>query len=278
VTTTSTSDAGELRAWIQAGQRRRAGEWLVRTYAGEVLGLCAAMVRDRAAAEDLTQEVFGAAFTGLDQFRGDASVRTWLLAIARNRCIDHLRARRRDPWAGIGDDLEPDDQPDDTPLPGDLLGRRAEVEAALAALGEGERALVVLRFRHGLDHAELAAAFGLREGTVRMRISRALRRMREALEAPRGELERALAVAEDRMAPAATPLGAAAPPPAPGGPPPAPAAAAPRRRAAAGFATGITRTGLAATPVHPLTAFLTATTHTPSSALTARLDALAAAL
>ncbi|HTM22860.1 MAG TPA: sigma-70 family RNA polymerase sigma factor, partial [Kofleriaceae bacterium] len=113
--------------------RRQAGEWLVRTYAGEVLGLCTAMVRDRAAAEDLTQEVFGAAFAALGEFRGDASVRTWILAIARNRCIDHLRARKREPFPG-GDDGDLDAQPDEAPLPGDLLGRRDQVEAALAAL------------------------------------------------------------------------------------------------------------------------------------------------
>src|SRR5690606_4644527 len=78
---------------------------------------------------------------------------------------------------------EPDGHPDDAPLPHDLLLRRADVEDALAQLVEGERALVVLRFKNGLEYAELAEAFGLREGTVRMRLSRALAKMREALRA-----------------------------------------------------------------------------------------------
>jgi hypothetical protein len=51
-------------------------------------------------------------------------------------------------------------------------------------LHETDRALVVLRFRQGMDYAEIAQAFGLREGTVRMRLSRALARMRATLQTP----------------------------------------------------------------------------------------------
>lgn len=171
-----------FRQHLASGDVRRAAEWLVRNLADDVLGLCVAMVRDRSAAEDLAQDVFGRAFSSLPEFRGEASVRTWLLTIARNRCIDHLRRVRRDPWAGApADDAGPDAQPDDAPLPPERLLHRDDIEAALDALSEGERALVILRYRHGLEYEELASAFGLKEGTVRMRISRALGRMREAL-------------------------------------------------------------------------------------------------
>lgn len=240
----------EFRAWIGSGNLRHAGEWLVHSYADEVLGLCGAMVRDRHAAEDLAQDVFGRAFAGLEGFRAEASPRTWLLRIARNRCIDHLRARRRDPWGGAADETDPDVQPDEAPLPPDLILRRADVEDALSELSEGERALVVLRFKNGLDYAELAHAFGLKEGAVRMRVSRALGKMRAALEDAEATFEADLAVAHRPLASpraAAVPLGAAlgperdegaAPgtggPPAGGAPPPpAPAApSAPRRRGA----------------------------------------------
>jgi RNA polymerase sigma factor (sigma-70 family) len=66
------------------------------------------MLRDRAAAEDVTQEVFSDALRGLSTFRGDASPRTWLLSIARNPCIDYLRARKRDPSGGARDESAPD--------------------------------------------------------------------------------------------------------------------------------------------------------------------------
>ena len=204
-----------LHAFLEAGDLRAAGTWLVERFADQVLGLCRAMVRDPSVAEDLTQEVFGRAFAALAGFRGESSARTWLLAIARNRCIDHLRSARRDPW-GDDDGSEPDEHPDDAPLAPDLLARQREVQAALEGLAEGERALVVLRYRHGLDYRELALVFGLREGTVRMRLSRALGRMRGRLVASRRSLGApppARRPAPQR--PAAPPLGAPAPAPAP---------------------------------------------------------------
>ncbi|MEM9193262.1 MAG: RNA polymerase sigma factor [Myxococcota bacterium] len=175
--------SADFQAALSRNDFQSAGSWLVQTYAGEVLGLCGAMVRDRAEAEDLAQDVFGKAFAGLDRFRGEASPRTWLLKIARNRCVDHLRAQNRAPWGPSSPfEAEPDEHPDETALPSDLISRRSEVQDALSQLAEAERALVVLRYRHGFEYPELAETFGLKEGTVRMRLSRALRRMRRALE------------------------------------------------------------------------------------------------
>ncbi len=276
----------ELSQWIAAGDLRRAGEWLVRAHAADVTALCGAMLRDRAAAEDVAQEVFSQAFDKLAGFRGEASPRTWLLAIARHRCIDYLRARRRDPWAGAGaDGAEPDALPDVAPLPPELLLRRGDVETALAALGEAERALVVLRYKNGLEFAELAEAFGLREGTVRMRISRALARMRAALEAPlampaapapQAARARATAGALPPLRSAPVPPGAPpamAPPPAVA-PPPPPPAPAPAPRAPA------PRPALGAAParVDPLSAALADVDLGASTALSARLATLVARL
>lgn len=169
-------------ALLEAGRRREAAQWLVESMAPDVLGFCRAMVRDSSTAEDLAQDTFHRAFTSLEGFRGDASARTWLLAIARNRCLDHLRRQGRSPYA-----LEPaedDAAIDPQPLVPDLLARRADVERALASLDEAGRALIVLRFRHGMGYPELADAFGVGQGAIRMRVSRALDRMRRALQPP----------------------------------------------------------------------------------------------
>jgi RNA polymerase sigma-70 factor (ECF subfamily) len=171
----------ELLRRIAEGDLRGAGTLLVRAHADAVYSLCRGMVRDARAAEDLSQDVFGRAFAALEEFRGEAAPRTWLLRIAKNRCIDHLRARRREP---LGMDDEPDAHPADEPLAIDAILARTDVEQALAALDEGERAMMVLRFGHGLGYPELAGAFGLKEGTVRMRVSRAISKMRDAIGAP----------------------------------------------------------------------------------------------
>ncbi|MEM9075172.1 MAG: RNA polymerase sigma factor, partial [Myxococcota bacterium] len=176
---TSDPTAVEVLAKLDAGDVRGAAAWLVRGYGRDVYQLCATYAAE--AAEDLTQEAFSKALVSLKTFRREASPRTWLLRIARNHCIDYLRAAKRrldDPAE------EPDGQVDDAPLPHDLLSRRWEVERALAELSENDRAMILLRFRNGFAYDEIAEVFGVRSGAIRMRVSRALGRMRLALEAP----------------------------------------------------------------------------------------------
>lgn len=214
------SPSRELEALVAQGDLRRAGEWLVARHAREVIALCRSMVRERALAEDLAQDVFAQAFSHLGGYRAEAAPRTWLFAIARNRCIDHLRRSEREPWDDGDDDV--DGFADDAPLPPELLLRRGDVDHAFDQLEENERALIVLRFRHGMEYPELASVFGLKEGTVRMRLSRALGKMRARLE-QRDALEAAV-MAESCAAPipppaAARPRAVGAPPP-PGAPPP----------------------------------------------------------
>lgn len=190
----------ELSRLIARGDRGRAASLLVKEYAPAVFSLCRAMVRDPRLAEDLSQDSFARAFAALDGFRGEASPRTWLLKIARNRCLDHLDRLKRTPWGG--EEPEPDELSSDDPPPVELLSRRQDAERAMAVLTEGERALVVLHFGHGVGYAELADSFGIREGAVRMRISRALARMRAAL--ARTDVELGIEDREMAAAPART--------------------------------------------------------------------------
>lgn len=239
----------ELSTLVAAGDLRRAGEWLVARHARDVISLCRSMLRERELAEDVAQDVFAQAFTHLRGYRGEASPRTWLLAIARNRCIDQLRRSQREPWDDAGEGGEPDEHADDAPLPAELLVRRDDVDAALSELAEGERALIVLRFRLGLEYPELALVFGLREGTVRMRLSRALAKMRDRLElrdqvvgAPSYELDEAvMPAARGRAAGSAAHLL----------PPPAPAAFASPEEAAGSDAPTGAPVPLAGAPLPP---------------------------
>lgn len=155
---------------------------LVRMHAAAVYALCRAMVRDHVLAEDLAQDTFARAFAGIAGYRGEASPRTWLLAIARNRCLDYLANAKRAPW-GTDPDPEPDEHVMEQPAPYDLLANRADAERAMAVLAETERALVVLHFGHGVGYPELADSFGIGQGAARMRVSRALAKMRDALHA-----------------------------------------------------------------------------------------------
>lgn len=168
---------------LQRGDLHAAADWLVRAHGRDVLHLCTAIVRDRGTAEDLAQDAFGKAFQALPEFRGDASARTWLLTIARHRCLDHLRRSARQPWSlGREDDVrEPRVADTEEVLVSDLMARRADIRDGLAVLSESERAMVLLRFAHGLSFDEIAESFGVKSGAVRMRVGRALTKMRDAI-------------------------------------------------------------------------------------------------
>jgi RNA polymerase sigma-70 factor (ECF subfamily) len=129
--------------------------------------LCASLV-DNESAEDLAQETFIRAVRALPQFRGDASARTWLLAITRNTCMDELRSRsrrrRRDMVLQAGYecvDLAPDASQEITVA--DLISR----------LQPERRAAFVLTQLLGLTYQEAAQVCECPVGTIRSRVARA---------------------------------------------------------------------------------------------------------
>lgn len=216
---------------VARGGARSGGAWLVREYAEDVYTLCRAIVRDRDVAEDLAHDAFARALDALTTYRGDASPRTWLLTIARHRCFDHLRAAKRERALLFDDSDAGETHADDVPSIVDQLTSAESLRLALDALDEGDRALVVLRHGHAMDYASIAEVFGVREGAIRMRLSRATARMRDAIDGGQ-ELFCVLDAAEEMLevqpAPAAARAiapRASAPMPAPGALPFPPSAA-----------------------------------------------------
>jgi RNA polymerase sigma-70 factor (ECF subfamily) len=106
-------------------------------------------------------------------------VHAWVLRIARNAVIDDLRARR----STVALEAVAEVLPGAGDLLGELLAREQQdrLIAQLAALPADLRELLALRYADGLPHAEIAAMLGLREATVKQRVSRALRDLRARL-------------------------------------------------------------------------------------------------
>ncbi|UQU63761.1 sigma-70 family RNA polymerase sigma factor [Couchioplanes caeruleus] len=153
--------------------RARAGDAgaqaaLVRGTQAEVWRFTAALV-DPGAADDLTQETYLRAFKALPRFEARASVRTWLLGIARRTCADHLRAvmrrRRLDARLAAQAWTDPPQHPD----PAHRLG----TADLLRRLGEERRTAFVLTQVLGLSYAEAAAVEDVPVGTIRSRVARA---------------------------------------------------------------------------------------------------------
>jgi len=89
------SPDGEVLEALRRGDRRAALAALMRDYGGAVRRFCADLLADSALGEDVAQTTFVNAFESLASFAGEAGCKAWLLGIARHRCLDVLKSRRR---------------------------------------------------------------------------------------------------------------------------------------------------------------------------------------
>ena len=121
---------------------------------------------DRAEADDLAQEVFIAAWTGLDSFRRGENFRLWLYGIAYRKYLASRRAagRRRQREARIAEITETVQNPD--------AEARLDLQRAMMALSEAQRAAVALCLAAGVSHGEAATLLGLPLGTVKAHVAR----------------------------------------------------------------------------------------------------------
>ncbi|MHC4960292.1 MAG: RNA polymerase sigma factor [Planctomycetota bacterium] len=140
-----------------------------------LLRFVGARVRDSHTAQDLVQEIYAKAFRARESFDEKRSFASWIYAIARNACIDHLRRRIRDPLAGIapGAPVAPPDldgMPDrSSPDPVANVEKKdlvAAVRRELEKLPDHRRAAVEMKILEGLTYREIAEALGAPLATV----------------------------------------------------------------------------------------------------------------
>jgi len=161
-------------------------ERLVTTYQHRMFCLAYRMLGDRGDAADAAQEAFLRVFRGIEQFRGEAKLSTWLHAITSRICLNHLSARRRLMATGRQEDEQQIERLPTTADDPARTAERRELEAALdraiAELPEHHRLIVVLRDIQGLAYEDIAQTLGLELGTVRSRLHRARMELKDKLE------------------------------------------------------------------------------------------------
>lgn len=177
---------------IEAAQRGDldAFNTLVLRYQDSVYSVTVRIMGDPHHAADVAQDVFITAFRRLETFRS-GNFRGWLLRIATNRCYDELRKRKRRPSIAL-DDLPGADFDDGPPLPDDdnpspeQSAQQNELQRAIQncidALNADYRVVIVMSDVEGFDYNGIAGALGLNLGTVKSRLSRARRSVRECLQ------------------------------------------------------------------------------------------------
>lgn len=194
--TTSAQRAGPARrcperAELRLAARLRDGDPnaladIYRQYGATTFGYLVRVLHDRGAAEDVQQQVYTELWRRAGEFDPErAGLLTWTMTITRSRAIDYLRRRvpePRDPdvaartiEAGQGVEAE-----------SDALADRWRMAHYLGRLPEDERVLLRLRFYEELSQTEIAERTGVALGTVKARMVRGLRRLREMIETEEG--------------------------------------------------------------------------------------------
>jgi RNA polymerase sigma-70 factor, ECF subfamily len=193
-------DEGELVTELQAGSDA-AFDYLVTYYHSSVYNLGYGILSDRADAADVTQEVFLHVFRGIRGFRGGSSLKTWLYRISVRQALNHRRWCWRNHRMQTSIDVEgPDKSPvlelkDAEATPFEQCAAhevQATVRHALATVPPVFRSAVILRDLEGLSYEEIAEVLEVSVGTVKSRIMRGRRMLKEILDpllrAPQPEL------------------------------------------------------------------------------------------
>jgi RNA polymerase sigma-70 factor (ECF subfamily) len=183
-------DEGELVTELQAGSDS-AFDYLVTYYHSSVYNLIYGILSDRADAADVTQEVFLQVFRGIRGFRGGSSLKTWLYRISVRQALNHRRWCWRHHRMQTSIDVESSDQrpvlelKDAEATPFEQCAAhevQATVRHALATVPPVFRSAVILRDLEGLSYEEIAEVLEVSVGTVKSRIMRGRRMLKEILD------------------------------------------------------------------------------------------------
>jgi len=178
----------QAREGLEAAYRE-----LIRRYERPIFSLIYRMVRDRALAEDLSQETFIKALNAIDSYRPEYKFSSWIFKIANNAAIDQIRRRELDtlsldgsPHATTPDEIEATAlqvsarglSPLEALESSELGG---QIEQAIGRLRPEYRSCILLRHVEGLAYEEIAELMNLPLGTVKTYIHRARNELRELL-------------------------------------------------------------------------------------------------
>jgi RNA polymerase sigma factor (sigma-70 family) len=178
------SDAQLIARVVVQDDRHAFGE-LVRRHQSAVRATLRRLAAGNAAlADDLAQETFLLAYRNLKSFRQDAKFSTWLYRIAYNVFLGEVRKTKE---VSMPEDLDVEDSPlTDGDLPTTVerqVSLKTDLDRAMSALSDAERAAIVQCYHNDLSHEEAASVLGCPVGTVKTNILRAKLKLKARLRA-----------------------------------------------------------------------------------------------
>ncbi|WP_064505468.1 RNA polymerase sigma factor [Defluviitalea phaphyphila] len=165
-------------------------EELILRYEAKIYNIAYRMLSNEEDAKDVSQEIFIKVFKKLKKFRGDSNFSTWLYRIATNACIDELRKRKGKEIYSVDEKIETKEGSiikeyvDDKQNVEELIINKEKaysIQLAINKLSEEHKKAIILRDLQGLEYNEISKILECSLGTVKSKISRARRKLKELL-------------------------------------------------------------------------------------------------
>lgn len=173
------SDPKELVEAAKKGDKDAFGE-IYRLFLSRIYRFVYYLVYDEALAEDITQDTFIKAWKAMPKFSLEkGTIQAYLFTIARNSVIDNQRKKKDISLEGVVANFEGSENLERSYIDGE---ERSMVREALSSLDGAEKQVVVLRYFEEFSYAEIAHVVGKNEGTIRVKVHRALAKLKEYLE------------------------------------------------------------------------------------------------
>lgn len=172
----------ELRQALARKDHRTAAHVLVSRFADEMYRFCVSAAGSRQDGEDLAQEVLGEACRSLPRFRGHSSVRTWLYRVAWHKVLDYRKRLARQPSLVPIDGAQTNEFLRIAGTQEEALAtaqRRKRVARAYTQLKHDDRMVLSMRVDMEMSYQEIAEVLGVRVGAAKMRMNRAVERLRD---------------------------------------------------------------------------------------------------
>ncbi len=177
----ATPDSALIASLQDASLKHAAFHELVKAYQRMLYQHIRRMVHDHEDADDVLQNTFIKAWNGIANFRGDASLKTWLYRIASNEAITHLNKQKRRGYTDLGD-LE--DSAAHSNLGGRELGGeeiQQKLQAAIATLPERQAMVFSLRYFEEMPYEQIATITGVTVGALKASFHHAVKKVEKIL-------------------------------------------------------------------------------------------------
>lgn len=182
--------AEQVEPLVNEVRRAQAGdpeafEQLVRGVQRPIYGLCLRLLRNEAEATEVAQEAFLRAWQNMGRFDASRPFDLWVLAIARNLCLDLLRRRTRLKTEDVEDHAQVLASPDAS-LEEHAIARqeRKSLEDAMATLSADDREVLALYYVQKRTTKDIAQVMGVAPGTIMARLFRAREKLRQRMQVP----------------------------------------------------------------------------------------------